>query len=156
MSASSSPGTGLKMGNTGPRLVRTGKGFTRATLVVIAGLTVLAIASHFLVDWAWFSAIGYLDVFWIVLTTKALLFITVLIASIAILGVNGWLALRFTKQAKAAVTPQFEWQAVPSPPSTPDLSGHTRRYLPVLVAGAVGILGFLTAAAMMSSWDVLL
>ena len=55
------------MGNTGPRLVRTAQGFTRATLVVIAGLTVLAVASHFLADWLWFSAIGYLNVFWIIL-----------------------------------------------------------------------------------------
>ena len=144
------------MGNTGPRLVRTGKGFTRATLVVIAALTVLAVACHFLVDWLWFSAIGYLDVFWIILSTKALLFITVVIASTTILGVNGWLALRFTPQPKTSLSLPFEWQAVPNPPSAPDLSEHARRHLPVLIAAAAGVLGFLTAAVEMSSWDVVL
>ena len=137
-------------------MVRTGKGFTRATLVVIAGLTVLAVASHFLVDWLWFSAIGYLDVFWIILTTKALLFITVVLASTAILGVNGWLALRFTPQPKTSLSLPFEWQAVPNPPSAPDFSEHARRHLPVLIAAAAGVLGFLTAAVEMSSWDVVL
>ena len=137
-------------------MVPTGKGFTIATTVVIAGLTVLAIASHVLVDWLWFSAIGYLDVFWILLTTKALLFITVLIASIAILGVNGWLALRFTPLLKTSLSLPFDWQAVPNPPSVPDLSEYARRHLLVLIAAAAGVLGFLIAAAKMSGWEVLL
>ena len=75
----------------------TGKGFALAATVVIACLTGLGIVSHFLVDWAWFSAIGYLGVFWTVLSTKAILFIAVFVASATVLFANGWLAFRFAR-----------------------------------------------------------
>ena len=112
-------------------------------------------ASHFLVDWAWFSAIGYWDVFWIVLTTKVFLFVAVFMASASVLWTNGWLASRLAKQGTTALSTQFEWQAVAGPPS-PDLSGRARPYLLVLIVGAAGVLGFLIAVAEMSNWDVVL
>src|SRR5215212_973470 len=101
----------------------TGKGFALAATIVIACLTGLGMASHLLVDWAWFSAIGYLDVFWIVLSTKAILFIAVFVASATVLWTNGWLALRFANQGKTALPTQFEWQPVPAL-SLPDLWAH--------------------------------
>ena len=132
----------------------TGKGFALAATVVIACLTGLGIVSHFLVDWAWFSAIGYLGVFWTVLSTKAILFIAVFVASATVLFANGWLAFRFARHSKPALPTQFEWQAMPGQP--PNLSGFAHRYLSVLIAGAAGSIGFLIAMAEMSNWDVVL
>jgi uncharacterized protein len=42
------------------------------TVVVIAAcLIALGLASNVLVDWLWFSAIGYRDVFWTIFGAKA-------------------------------------------------------------------------------------
>jgi uncharacterized membrane protein (UPF0182 family) len=43
-------------------------------------LTVLDVVLDFVVDWTWFSAVGYLDVFWTIFSTKALLFLAVFAA----------------------------------------------------------------------------
>src|SRR3954468_6714467 len=133
----------------------TGKGFALAATIVVACLTVLGIVSHFLGDWAWFSAVGYLDVFWTVLSTKAILFVGVFAASATVLWANGWLALRFASQGKTALPTQFEWQPVPAL-SLPDLWTHARRHHPVVVAGAAVALGLLIASVKTSKWDVAL
>ena len=48
-----------------------------AVIVIVACFIVLGLTSDFLVDWAWFSAIGYLEVFWTILGSKAVLFFAV-------------------------------------------------------------------------------
>ena len=54
-------------------------------------LTVLDVVLDFVVDWTWFSAVGYLDVFWTIFSTKALLFLTVFAASaIMTMFAYGW------------------------------------------------------------------
>ena len=37
------------------------RGIAVAVIVIVACFIVLGLTSDFLVDWAWFSAIGYLD-----------------------------------------------------------------------------------------------
>ena len=44
-------------------------------VVIVACLIALSLASDVLVDWLWFSAVGYLDVFWTIFGAKAVLFI---------------------------------------------------------------------------------
>src|ERR1700737_517530 len=68
--------------------------------VIVASLIVLGRASGFVVDWAWFSTIGYVGVFWTVFATRALLFIAVFAASALLLWVDGTLALRFASQRR--------------------------------------------------------
>jgi len=46
------------------------KGIGVAIAIIVASLIVLGRASGFLVDWAWFSTIGYVGVFWTVFATK--------------------------------------------------------------------------------------
>ena len=65
------------------------RGIAVAVIVIVACLIVLGLASSFLVDWAWFSAVGYLSVFWTILGAKAALFFAVFAASAVLLGVNG-------------------------------------------------------------------
>ena len=54
------------------------KGIGVAIAVVVASFVVLGRAGGVVVDWAWFSTIGYVGVFWTVFATKAALFMAVL------------------------------------------------------------------------------
>src|SRR6266487_415965 len=71
-----------------------------AGIVLAVGLILLGLAGDFLVDWAWFSAVGYPGVFWTVVTTKAIVFLAAFAGSAALLGLNGSLASRFSGQAR--------------------------------------------------------
>ena len=57
------------------------RGIAVAVIVIVACFIVLGLTSDFLVDWAWFSAIGYLDVFGTMLGGKAVLFFAVFAGS---------------------------------------------------------------------------
>ena len=50
------------------------RGIAVALVVSLVSLIVLGLTSSFLVDWAWFSAVEYLDVFWTILGGQAVLF----------------------------------------------------------------------------------
>ena len=65
------------------------RGIAVAVIVIVACFIVLGLTSDFLVDWAWFSAIGYLDVFGTILGGKAVLFFAVFAGSAILLWVNG-------------------------------------------------------------------
>src|SRR5271169_2297822 len=84
------------------------RGITVAVIVILACLIVLGLASSFLVDWAWFSAIGYLDVFWTILGGKAVLFFAVFTGSAVLLWVNGTLAYRFSRRGGHVRRVDFE------------------------------------------------
>src|SRR5215207_4238411 len=71
--------------------------------LVVTTLTLLSMASKFLVDWVWFSAIGYPDVFWTLISTKAYIFVVVFIASAAVLLANGFVALRLAKHGRTTL-----------------------------------------------------
>ena len=104
--------------------------------------------------WTWFSALGYVDVFWTTLTAKAALFTTVLAASTTVLLANDGRRSHFTK-GPALLPAQSASHSVPGVTS-PDLWGRVRRHLAAVVAGAAVVLGFLIAWAKTSQWDVLL
>ena len=74
------------------------RGIAIAGVVIFASLIVLGLTSSFLVDWAWFSAVGYLGVFWTILGGKAVLFFAVFVGSAALLSLNGYLAHRFARR----------------------------------------------------------
>jgi len=46
-----------------------------AAIVAGIGLLLLSLASDFLVDWLWFSSIGYLQVFWTTIGAEAAVFL---------------------------------------------------------------------------------
>src|ERR1700722_8871554 len=71
-------------------------------LIIVAfvggiGLILLGLASDLLVDWRWFSSIGYLQVFSTTIGAQAVVFFAGWTASAIILWLNGWLALRFAR-----------------------------------------------------------
>src|SRR5271167_3880314 len=61
-------------------------------------LILLGLASDLLIDWLWFSSIGYLQVFLTSIGAKAVLFFIVLTATAVILWLNGLLAVRFARR----------------------------------------------------------
>ena len=67
-------------------------------VAVIVLLFALARIGSIVVDWAWFSSIGYVGVFWTVFATKAALFVVVFAVSTLLLWANATLALRFTSR----------------------------------------------------------
>ena len=80
-----------------PRELDTPRRAIAVAVIVIVACFVVGLTSDFLVDWAWFSAIGYLDVFGTILGGKAVLFFAVFAGSAILLWVNGFLASRFAR-----------------------------------------------------------
>src|ERR1700730_17650724 len=114
----------MTIGITGPERKVPGRsavaGFIVAAIVVGICLILLGLASDFLVDWLWFSSIGYLQVFLTSIGAKAVVFFAVLTATAVILWLNGWLAVRFTRQQSTQAVAAFVWKATGNAPP-PDL-----------------------------------
>ena len=124
-------------------------------LVLVGG------AGDFVVDWAWFSTIGYVGVFWTVFATKAALFLAVSAVSTLLLWVNGTLALRFASQRRsrlpASLDPDFATvRGLPGSPT--ELSGPASRRLPwrLLILGVALAIGLLIAIGETGKWDLIL
>jgi uncharacterized protein len=132
------------------------RGIAVAVIVIVACFIVLGLTSDFLVDWAWFSAIGYLDVFGTILGGKALLFFAVFAGSAILLWVNGTLAYRFAGRPGHVRRVDFERESE-GVQTLPDLLDLMRQRLPwrLLIAGVAGVLGILVAAGEVSNWDVI-
>jgi uncharacterized protein len=127
--------------------------------IVVVGLIVLGRAGTVLVDWLWFSSVGYVGVFWTIITTRAVVFLVVLAVSACVFFLSGGLALRFAGQP-AVWPPPARARPFPGQGSqTPfDLLGYATSHVPwrLLVAGMAVLLGLLTAFIELSNWDVVL
>jgi hypothetical protein len=133
------------------------RGIAVAVIVIVACFIVLGLTSDFLVDWAWFSAIGYLDVFGTILGGKAVLFFAVFAASAILLWVNGSLASRFARR-RGHVHPVGFAQEAGGVQTLPELLELMRQRLPwrLLIPGVAGVLAILIAAGEVSNWDLFL
>jgi hypothetical protein len=125
--------------------------------VVVITLIALALTTDFLIDWAWFSAVGYLSVYWTILGAKLFLFGIVFAASTALLSLNGFLAYRFAEPwgGSRRIDAVREFRRVQT---LPELWELTRRRLPwrLLIAGIGALLGLVVAAGELSNWEVFL
>src|SRR6266699_512290 len=133
------------------------RGVAVAVIVIVAAFIVLGLASGFLVDWAWFSAVGYLDVFWTILGGQAVLFFAVFAGSAILLWVNGTLALRFARRRGHVLPVDFgrESEGVQTLPELLELMGQSLPWR-LLIAGVAGVLAILLAFGEVSNWDVFL
>ncbi|MFB9266879.1 UPF0182 family protein [Bradyrhizobium erythrophlei] len=127
-----------------------------AAVVTTIGLILLALASDVLVDWLWFSSVGYLQVFWTTIGAKVAVLVAVWTATGLVLWVNGALALRFAGKGSTLVAPASLWPATGSAP--PDPFAQWRDHLPwrVIVAGGAALLALLVAAAEVGYWGIFL
>jgi len=131
-------------------------GFTIAAVAVVICLILLKLASDFLVDWLWFSSIGYLQIFLTTIVAKAAVFFAILAATAVILWLNGLLAVRFARRqtTRAAAS---AWKSPGSAPP-PDLFTLVRDRLPWprIIAVGAGLLAMLVAAAEAGNWGTFL
>ncbi|KFC70132.1 hypothetical protein FG93_03148 [Bosea sp. LC85] len=128
-----------------------------AAVAVGVCLILLGLASDLLVDWLWFSSIGYLQVFWTTTGAEVVVLLAVWTATAVVLWLNGWLAVRFARprpiQAAAGLTSQPTGTLPPL-----DLLSLARDRLPWprVIAGGAGLLALLVAAAEVGNWGIFL
>lgn len=130
-------------------------GFIIAAIAVGIFLILLGLAGDFLVDWMWFSAIGYLHVFWTMIGTKGGVFLAVFAATAAIVWVNARLALDFTRRRRSPA--RFDWKlAATATPSDPLEFMRDRLPWPITIAVSSGLVALLVALAEVGNWSVFL
>ncbi|OKO69931.1 membrane protein [Bradyrhizobium sp. NAS96.2] len=127
-----------------------------ATIAIVICLILLALASDFLVDWLWFSSVGYLQIFWTTIGAKAATFAAAWTGTALILGVNGGLALRLAGKRSTQVAAAPVWQVAGSAPPDPFARLLDRLPWPAIVAGGAALLALLVAAAEVGHWDIFL
>ena len=127
---------------------------------VVVGLIVLARTADTLVDWLWFSSLGYAGVFWTLFATRSILFLAGLALAALAIGISGWLALRHARPPAAAPPPappprgSVWW----TPPQASTSLSQSAARLPwrVLVVAAALLLGLLPAGIALANWDTVL
>ena len=151
----------MTIGITGPRPRSRWRGAVLAliiaAIVVTICLILLGLISDLLVDWLWFSAIGYLYVFWTTIGAQAGVFFAVFVATAIILWLNGSLASRFALPPWTQRPADFEW--IPTGVATlPDLLEFMRQRLPwpLVIASGAGLLSLLVAWGEVGNWGVFL
>src|SRR5215813_633567 len=126
-----------------------------AAIVATVCLILLGLTGDFLVDWLWFSTIGYLDVFWTTIVAEAEVFFAVFLGTAIILWVNGLLASRLARSPWTQRPADFEWKRT-GVATLPDVLEFMRHRLPwpfVTAAGA-SVLAVLVAWGEVHNWGV--
>src|SRR5262249_60686189 len=104
----------MTIGITGPKHRAPWRGAVVALIIAAIVLSIclilLGLTGDFLVDWLWFSTIGYLGVFWTTIAAEAEVFLAVFAATAIILWVNGSLASRFGRSPGTYRPANFEWK----------------------------------------------
>jgi uncharacterized membrane protein (UPF0182 family) len=132
-----------------------------AAIAAVVLLFALMRIGSVVVDWAWFSSIGYVGVFWTAFVTKAALFMVGFVVSTLLLWANGTLALRFASRARprvpAGLAPSFVTFQSPQGtwPQSSRLQPSPFAWRLMILAVAV-ILGLLIASGETSQWDLVL
>src|SRR5256884_1573551 len=132
-------------------------GFIIAAVFVGICLILLWLMSDVLVDWLWFSAIGYPQVFWTTIGAKAVVLFAVWTATAVVLWLNGWLAVHFARRQPPQSVAAFVWNLAGNVPP-PDLLAVLRDRLPWprVIAGGAGLLALLVAALEVGNWGIIL
>jgi len=128
-----------------------------AAIAIAIILTLLGIATDLLVDWLWFSSLGYLQVFWTTVRAEAAIFLAVWAGTAVSLWLNAWLALRFARRQKdRSVSAVAGNPAGTAPP--PNLLAVMRDHLPWpwIIAGGAALVALLVAAPETGNWDTFL
>jgi uncharacterized protein len=131
------------------------KGVGAVLAAIVVSLIALGRASGLVVDWAWFSSVGYVDVFWTAFATKIALFTTVFVVSALLLWVNGTLALRFARPRQLRLPAAFSQSFAGTPA---ELFATVSPLLPwrLLILAAALVIALLIALGETGKWDLVL
>lgn len=117
----------------------------------------MGLAASFLVDWSWFSSVGYAGVFWTTVVARLGLFFVVFLLSALAIGANGLAALRAAgprTQIRLVNSPWDSLQGV----TPPALLERLYRILPwrLMVLVVALVLGALIALGEIGNWSLVL
>ncbi|MBC8727430.1 UPF0182 family protein [Paraburkholderia sp. UCT2] len=123
---------------------------------VIVGLLVVGRITGILVNWLWFSSIGYGGVFWTILCARALLFAAVFAVSACAIWLSGILAHRYARRVDVLRAQSVD-RSGPTEVAV-ELSELIAPHVPwrSSIACAAVVLGLVIAASEISSWDLAL
>jgi uncharacterized membrane protein (UPF0182 family) len=133
------------------------RGFVLAIAIIVACWIALGLASGFLVDWTWFSSVGFLGVFWTIIGAKIVLFAAVFAATAIVVWVNGALASR-SAGLRAYLRPvDTPWESLGSGQLPAVIERFVRR-LPwrLLVAGISVVVATFVALRWTANWNLAL
>jgi uncharacterized membrane protein (UPF0182 family) len=129
-------------------------------VAVIVLLFALGRITSVIVDWAWFSSIGYVGVFWTAFATKAALFVVVFAVSTLFLWANAALALRSAGKPRprlpAAFDPHATVRALPGPMAGAYGLPLSPLLWRLLILALALVLGLLIAMGETGRWDLIL
>jgi uncharacterized protein len=151
----------MTIGITGPRHRAPWRGVMVVLIIAAIALSIclilLGLTSDFLVDWLWFSTIGYLGVFWTTIAAEAEVFLAVFVATAIILWVNGSLASRLGRSPWTYRPTDFEWKRT-GIATLPDVLKFMRHRLPwpFITASGASVLAVLVAWGEVHNWGVFL
>ncbi|MGY8633927.1 UPF0182 family protein [Bradyrhizobium sp. 14AA] len=150
----------MTIGISGPERKAPGRsavvGFIIAAIIAAIGLILLALVGDFLVDWMWFSSIGYRQVFWTTIGAKAAVFLVVFAATAAVLWTNARLALGLAgrrSRLPATIDPRLAAAA-----ALPDPLEFLRERLPwrIVIVASSGLFALFVASGEVGNWSTLL
>ena len=129
-------------------------------VAVIVLLFALGRITSVVVDWAWFSSIGYVSVFWTAFAAKAALFVVVFTVSTLLLWANATLALRSAGKPRARLPAAFDPYATVRALPGPMAGSYGLPLSPLLwrllIFALAFVLGLLIAMGETGSWDLIL
>jgi uncharacterized membrane protein (UPF0182 family) len=125
-----------------------------AVIAVAGALIMLSLAAGFAVDWLWFSALGYLNVFLTMFGAKAALFFAVFAASAILLWLNGFVAHRLASREAHLPAMVSPWNQEALTAALARLSQRIP-WRSLIAAGAIAIAA-LIALGEAGNWDMVL
>jgi len=131
-------------------------GLIIAAIIVGISLILLGFVGDILVDWMWFSSIGYPQVFWMTIGAKAGVFLLVFAVTAIVLWANARLAFgvaRRRSRLPADFDPTLAAAAAPADPL--EFIRERLRWRSVIAAGA-GLLALFVAWEETGNWSTLL
>ncbi|MGJ0393368.1 MAG: UPF0182 family protein [Methylocystis sp.] len=128
-----------------------------AIVTIAVCLIALGSAVGVLIDWLWFSEVGYINVFWTILEAKLAIFAAVFVVSAILLGLNGSVAYRHAKQPERLPSVIPRWEST-SHPTSAALMAHAlqRSHGCFLLVGVTLALAAGAALGEVGNWDVTL
>ncbi|MBP0637394.1 UPF0182 family protein [Cupriavidus sp. AcVe19-6a] len=125
-----------------------------AAVVALVGLIIFGLLADILVEWLWFSSIGYASVFRVVLSAQVLVFIAVFAISASTIWLAGWLAHQYAGSPRVLASHGF-------PSGRPQFIGEPGDLMARIpwgasIAGAAVILGLVIAGSGIQQWDMAL
>jgi uncharacterized membrane protein (UPF0182 family) len=149
----------MTIGITGPEPKIPGRnavvGLILTAIIAAVCLILLGLIGDFLVDWMWFSAIGYSQVFWTTVAAKAAVFFAVFATTAVIAWTNARLALDLARRRRvsAGLGGKSATTAMPS-----NLFEFMRDRLPwpLAIAGSAGLFALFVAWNEVGNWSIIL